>query len=125
MSNICSFSMANTHNNVEFGVLQKTYKQSLISIFFKIREGGNHPPIPTPRSALRPSIKGFALVYTNSTPTHNFLDPPPVLDFLSSPVPDRFTSKVAGLGRDSLIYYGGAISLFWSVACVNRPHSPN
>ena len=31
MSNICSLSMDNTHNNVEFGVLQKTSKQSLIS----------------------------------------------------------------------------------------------
>ena len=34
MSNICSLSMENTQNNVEFGVLQKTSKQSLISFFF-------------------------------------------------------------------------------------------
>ena len=47
MSNICSLSMGNTHNNVEFGVLQKTSKQSLISIFFHIGEGGHPPPIPT------------------------------------------------------------------------------
>ena len=39
MSNICSLSMDNTHNNVEFGVLQKTSKQSLISIFFYIGRG--------------------------------------------------------------------------------------
>ena len=31
MSNICSLSMDNTHNNDEFGMLQKTSKQSLIS----------------------------------------------------------------------------------------------
>ena len=44
--------MEKTRTNVEFGVLQKTSKQSLISIF-------------------------FALVYTKlDPPTHNFLDPP-------------------------------------------------
>ena len=75
MSNICSFSMENTHNNVEFGVLQKTSKQSLILIFFLIGRGDTPPPIPTPRSALRPSIKGFALVYTNSTP-------PPIISYI-------------------------------------------
>ena len=32
-------SILNTHNNVEFGVLQKTSKQSLISIFFYIGRG--------------------------------------------------------------------------------------
>ena len=42
-----------------------------------------------------------------------------------SPAPVMSTSKVAGLGRDSLMYYGGAASLSWSVACVDRPHSPN
>ena len=63
MSNICSLSMDNTHNNVEFGVLQKTSKQSLISIFVYLGRGGHLPPIPTPRSVLRPSIKGFALAY--------------------------------------------------------------
>ena len=30
MSNICPLSMENKHDNVEFGVLQKTSKQSLI-----------------------------------------------------------------------------------------------
>ena len=73
MSNICSLSMDNTHNNVEFGVLQKTSKQSLISIFLLNREGGGHPlppPIPTPRSGLRPSNKGFALAYTKTGPPH-------------------------------------------------------
>ena len=39
MSNICSFIMENTHNNVEFGVLgvlQKTSKQILFLIFFQM-----------------------------------------------------------------------------------------
>ena len=52
-------------------MLQKTSKQSLISNFFLI----SSPPIPTPRSALRPSIKGFALAYTNSTP-------PPIISWI-------------------------------------------
>ena len=34
MSYICSLGIENTHTNVEFGVLHKTSKQSLISIFF-------------------------------------------------------------------------------------------
>ena len=50
-------------------MLQKTSKQSQISNFFYIGRGDTPPPIPTPRSALRPSIKGFALAYTNSTPS--------------------------------------------------------
>ena len=49
MSNICPISMENTHNNVEFGVIQKTSKQSLISIFFYIGRGDTPPPpLPYP-----------------------------------------------------------------------------
>ena len=50
MSNICSLSMDNTHNNVEFGVFQKTSKQSLISIFFYIGRGDT--PLPYPHSCI-------------------------------------------------------------------------
>ena len=38
-----------------------------------------------------------------------------------SPVSVWFTSTVAGLGRESLIYNGGGSSLCWSVACALRP----
>ena len=57
--------MENAHNNVEFGVLQKTSKQSLISIFFYIGRGNtpSHSPLLT---QTRP-------------PTHHFLDPPLVI----------------------------------------------
>ena len=42
-----------------------------------------------------------------------------------SPAPVMSSSKIAGLGRDSLMHYGGASSLCWSVACALRPPSPN
>ena len=76
MSNICSFSMENTHNNVEFGVLQKTSKQSLILIFFQIGRGKTpfhtHPPLGTSflDQGLRPCLHKL------DPPTQNFLDPP-------------------------------------------------
>ena len=54
-------------------MLQKTSKQSLISIFFHIGRGDT-PSHTHPRSKLPPSIMSFALAYSNST--HNFLDPP-------------------------------------------------
>ena len=57
MSNICPLSMENTHNNVEFGVLQKTSKHSLISIFFYI---GKVDFLLHREGRLRPSIKDFA-----------------------------------------------------------------
>ena len=40
------------------------------------------------------------------------------------PVPAISTSKVAGLGWDSLLYSGGSASLYQSVACADRPHNP-
>ena len=111
MSNICSFSMENTHNNVEFGVLQKTSKQSLILIFFQIGRG--ETPLPYP-----PPARHF--VYTNSTPppTQNVLDPPltgelyeissgVVLDnwtFITPPPPLRISTEA------NLVFY----SSLWS-----------
>ena len=77
MSSICSFSMEKTHTNVEFGVLQKTSKQSLISIFFQIGRGTppshTHPPLGTSSldQGLRPCLHQL-----DPPPTHNFLDPP-------------------------------------------------
>ena len=52
----------------DFGVLQKSSKHFLISIFFHMGREGHPPPWPTPRSPLRASNKGFALVYDNSRP---------------------------------------------------------
>ena len=76
MSNICSFSMENTHNNVEFGVLQKTSKQSLILIFFQIGRGDTpshtHPPLGT--SSLDQGL--CPCLHKLDPPTQNFLDPP-------------------------------------------------
>ena len=70
--------MDNTHNNVEFGVLQKTSKQSLISIFFYIGTGGHPPPIPTPARHFVPRSRASPLLTQTRPPppTHNFLDPP-------------------------------------------------
>ena len=42
-----------------------------------------------------------------------------------SPVPVQFTSTVAGLGRDSIIYNGGGSSLCWSVARALGPPDAN
>ena len=53
--------MDNTHNNVEFGVLQKTSKQSLISIFFYIKRGDT--PLPYP-----PALGTSSLDYTKTGP---------------------------------------------------------
>ena len=85
MSNICSFSMENTHHNVEFGVLQKTSKQSLISIFFNC-------------------------LHKLEPPTHNFLDPP--LNYLPSRVLGAMGDKndcatlhaiLLGIGKNHVI----------------------
>ena len=63
--------------NTDFGVLQKSSKHFLISIFFHIGRGGHPPPSPSPRSPLRASNKGFALVYDKLRPPfHQILDPP-------------------------------------------------
>ena len=69
MSNICSFSMENTHNNVEFGVLQKTSKQSLISILFNIGRGDTPLPYPPPGRNFVPRSR--------LCPCLHKLDPPP------------------------------------------------
>ena len=58
--------------NTDFGVLKKSSKRFLISIFFQSghRGGGGGtipPPCPTP-SPLRASNEGFALAYYNSPP---------------------------------------------------------
>ena len=77
MSNICSLSMDNTHNNVEFGVLQKTSKQSLISMFFYIGRGDTPLPYQAPARDFVPQSKASPVITQNlNPPTHNFLDPP-------------------------------------------------
>ena len=69
MSNICSFSMENTHNNVEFGVLQKTSKQSLILIFFQIGRGDTPLPYPPPARHFVPRSRASPL-FTQTRPPH-------------------------------------------------------
>ena len=98
MSNIWSLSMANTHNNVEFGVLQKTSKQSLISIFFYIRRGDTPLPYPPPARNFVPRSRASPLLrqIRPPPPTRSFLDPPLIVY--------RFLLSLSTIWRNHLPY---------------------
>ena len=68
MSNICSLSMENTHTNVEFWVIQKTSKQSLISIFFYIGRGPHPLPYPPPSRYFVPRSRASPLLTQTQPP---------------------------------------------------------
>ena len=57
--------------------------------------------------------QGFSVPSPRASPTSGKLP--------TRPAPVTSSSKIAGLGRDSLMHYGGASSLCWSVAGALRP----